>query len=776
MREFSADAISQREMKLTYNWLKQYVDFDWTPEELSKRLTMLGLEVEGMHKVSGEFEGIVVGQVLTRDKVAGSDKLSVCKVADGKGERQVICGAQNYKAGDKVPLVIPGASLPLKPGEKEPFTIKVRKVMGVESHGMLCSPQELGLPDQIDGLLILREDAKVGQPFAEYLGRKSGDVVYDLEITPNRPDWNSVIGIAREISALTGNPLRMPEVAISQANVSTEPIDSLARVRLDDPELCPRYTARVIRGVKIGPSPDWMRQILESVGLRSINNVVDATNYVMLEIGQPLHAFDYRLLSGNPPTIVVRHAAEGESFTTLDGKKHALTSNMLLIADETKAVALAGVMGGQNSEINPNTSDVLIESAYFKPQNIRATSKKLELRTDSSYRFERGGDVGICDWASRRAAQLIVETAGGKVLEKSIDAFPNPPTAKEITLRLNKTEELVGLQIPHEQQIESLLRFVLQTDWSLSGGQPILRNHTFRVDIKREVDLIEEIVRLFGIDKIPSTPPRGAIGTNAYDSIHDQLTEARQMLAGLGLSEAQGQTLISDAAAKLISGVTAENLVYLENPLSSDMNVLRPCVLPGLLDALRHNVSHKNDDVALFEIGRVFSLVDGKTKEERRLGIALTGRSLAGFWSGADREATFDAYDLKGVLEDFLQQFGLKGMTYVRRENANIFFLESAGVQLGKMMLGEMGRVSPALAKRYDLRHPALLAELNFDLLLARRNREKSFKALPTFPSIRRDVAMILPESATHDAVLNVVRQTKPANLESARSLRRLPR
>ncbi|MGZ5567317.1 MAG: phenylalanine--tRNA ligase subunit beta, partial [Limisphaerales bacterium] len=622
-------------------------------------------------------------------------------------------------------------------------------------------------PDEIDGLLILREDAKIGQPFAEYLGRKSGDVVYDLEITPNRPDWNSVIGIAREISALTGNPMRMPDVAIAPANLSSEAIESLARVRLDDPELCPRYTARVVRGVKIGPSPDWMRQILDSVGLRSINNVVDVTNYVMLEIGQPLHAFDYHLLSGKPPTIVVRRASEGESFTTLDGKKHTLTNNVLLIADETKAVALAGVMGGQNSEINPNTADVLIESAYFKPQNIRATSKKLELRTDSSYRFERGADIGICDWASRRAAQLIVETAGGKVLEQSIDAFPNPPTAKEIALRLNKTEELVGLQIPHEQQVESLRRLGLLTDWSVAGSQPIFRIPTFRVDIKREVDLIEEIVRLYGIDKIPSTPPRGAIGTNAYDSIHDQLTEARQMLAGLGLSEAQGQTLISDAAAKLISGITADNLVYLENPLSSDMNVLRPSVLPGLLDALRHNVSHKSDDVALFEIGRVFSLVDGKTKEERRLGIALTGHRLAGFWSGADRDATFDAYDLKGILEDFLQQFGLKGMTYVRRENANIFFLESAGVQLGKMTLGEIGQVTPALAKRYDLRHAAFLAELNFDLLLARRNREKSFKSLPAFPSIRRDVAMIVPESATHDAVFNVVRQTKPANLES---------
>jgi phenylalanyl-tRNA synthetase beta chain len=754
-------------MKLTFNWLKQYVDFDWSPEQLAERLTMLGLEVEGVHKLSGEFEGIVVGQVLTRDKVAGSDKLSVCKVADGKGERQVICGAQNYKAGDKVPLIVPGASLPLKAGDKEPFTIKVRKVMGVESHGMLCSPQELGLPDEIDGLLILREDAKVGQPFAEYLGRKSGDVVYDLEITPNRPDWNSIIGIAREISALTGNPLRIPDISIPKENISNEPIDAQVRVRLDDPELCPRYTARVVRGVKIGPSPEWMRQVLEAVGLRSINNVVDVTNYVMLEIGQPLHAFDYHLLSGKPPTIVVRRATDGESFTTLDAKQHKLTDQMLLIADETKGVALAGVMGGQNSEINAETKDVLIESAYFKPQNIRATSKKLELRTDSSYRFERGGDVGICDWASRRAAQLIVQTAGGKVLEQSVDAFPNPPTTKEIALRLNKTDELVGIAIPHEQQIQSLRRLGLQTDWSNAGSQPIFRVPTFRVDIKREVDLIEEIVRLYGIDRIPSTPPRGAIGINDYDVVHDELTEARQILTGLGLSEAQGQTLIADAAAKLISGVTDENLVYMENPLSSDMNVLRPSVLPGLLEALRHNVSHKNDDVALFEIGRVFSQADGKTKEERRLGFALTGRRFASFWSGADRDANFDAYDLKGVIEDFLQQFGLKGMSYARRENPSAFFLESATIQLGKMTLGELGQVSPALAKRFDLRHAAFFAEMNFDLLLARRNRDKGFKPLPAFPAIRRDVAMIVPESATHDAVLNVVRQTKPANLET---------
>ncbi len=284
-----------------------------------------------------------------------------------------------------MPLILPGASLPLKPGEKEPFTIKVGKIRGVESHGMLCSPQELGLPDQVDGLLILREDAKAGQPFAEYLGRSGSDVVYDLEVTPNRPDLNSVIGIAREIAALTGNELKLP--VIQFLNTESEPIGGLVSVQNDEPELCPRYTARIIRKVKVGPSPDWLRSTLEKVGIRSINNVVDITNYVMLESGQPLHAFDYHLLKGqgnNPPKIVIRRATEGEKFTTLDGKERVLTANNLLIADEARALALAGVMGGKDSEINDNTVDVLIESANFKPQNIRATSKKLELKTDSS--------------------------------------------------------------------------------------------------------------------------------------------------------------------------------------------------------------------------------------------------------------------------------------------------------------------------------------------------------------------------------------------------------
>ena len=328
---------------------------------------------------------------------------------------------------------------------------------------MMCAPQELGLGDEVSGLLILREDARVGQPFSEYLGRSGTDMVYDLEITPNRPDLNSVIGIAREISAVTGNPLRLPEVNLTEA--SGRVADAVA-VRIEDAELCPRYTARVIRGVKVAASPDWLRHALEKVGVRSINNVVDVTNYVMLELGQPLHAFDYHLLAKSAanglPTIVIRPAAEGEKFITLDGQERALTRQMLLIADETKAVALAGVMGGQNSEINPNTVDVLIESACFKPQNIRATSRKLDLRTESSYRYERGADIGICDWASQRAAQLILATAGGKLARGLVDAWPQPFAPRQITLRHAQCDAVLGVAIPAAQQTQFLQRLALE--------------------------------------------------------------------------------------------------------------------------------------------------------------------------------------------------------------------------------------------------------------------------------------------------------------------------
>jgi len=757
-------------MKVTLNWLKQYVDFNWSPEELTERLTMLGLEVEGVQKISGAFDGIVVAQVVTRDRHPNADKLSLCRVNDGSGERQIVCGAQNFKAGDKVPLILPGAALPPKPGAQEPFTLKVGKIRGVESHGMLCSHEELEIePETIglkkeDGLLILREDAKVGQPFAEYLGRSGSDVVYDLEVTPNRPDLNSVIGIAREIAAVTGNPLRIPEVRSQKSEVRTE---SLVAVKIEAAELCPRYTARVIKGVKIRPSPDWLRSTLEKVGIRSISNVVDVTNYVMLETGQPLHAFDYHLIAqgaNGKPTIVIRHAHEKEKFKTLDNQERTLTNEMLLIADEQKAIALAGVMGGANTEINNDTRDVLIESAYFSPVNIRRTSKLLGLRSESSYRFERGADIGICNWASQRAAQLILETAGGESAEGVVDIQPQTKTPKEIVLHYAKTDALLGVPVSHAEQLSHLTKLGL-TLTEQTPGVCTFNIPSWRADLKREVDLIEEVGRLHGVNNIPSTPPRGAIGFNSFDAVYDQISEARRILTGLGLNEAQGQTLIAKPEAR---SQKPEEIVALANPLSSDMDVLRPSLLPGLIHSLRHNVSRKNDDVALFEIGRVFTNVNGRTKENRSVAIAITGQRALPFWSGGERDAKFDAYDLKGLAEDLLEQFGLRGIAFGQRAESTALFLESAAVTLGgKLPLGELGQLLPTLAKKYDLRDGVFLAEFNLDLLLAKRNLTKSFKPLPQFPSSRRDVAILVSETTTHDAVLQAVKSAKPANLES---------
>lgn len=756
-------------MKITLNWLKQYVQCDWSAEELSERLTMLGLEVESVRKLGGEFEGVVVAQILSSTKHPNADKLSVCRVADGRGERQIVCGAKNYAVGDKVPLVLPEHTLPAKPGET-PVTIRAGKIRGVESQGMLCSPKELGLAEDAQGLMILPAHAQVGQPFAEHLGRAAGDVVYDLEITPNRPDLNSVIGIAREISALTGNRLRIPEVGMDMA--ASRPgagADTAVAVRIEDEDSCRRYVAHVVRGVSIKPSPDWLRSTLEKVGIRSINNVVDVTNYVMLECGQPLHAFDYHLLKAAPgqnrPTIIVRRAAEGERFTTLDGQERTLTGEMLLIADETKAVALAGIMGGQNTEINAQTVDVLIESAYFKPQNIRATSKKLDLRSESSYRFERGADLGLTEWAGRRALDLILQTAGGQPLTGAVDAFPRPRELAEMTLRHAKACELLGVEIPVRDQVRSLTRLGLSLVGAEHGAFNTFRIPSFRVDLKREIDLVEEIARLYGVEKIPATPPRGAIGAHPYDGVHDALADARRILTALGLFEAQGQTLISEGAGQLAAH--AGERVRLSNPLSSDMTLLRPSLLPGLLEALRHNVHHKNPDVALFEIGRVFTTEDGTLREHRRIGIALTGRSQPAFWSGDHREAKADSYDLKGLLEEFFEQFGLRGIVYTRLEEPTSFYLESASIQIGPQSVGALGQLQPALARRYDLRDAVLLAELHLDHLLARRNTSKAFKPLPLFPSIQRDVAMLLPESVSHEAVSKVVRQSKPPHLEA---------
>lgn len=762
-------------MKVTLSWLRNHVNVTGTPAELADRLTQLGLEVEGVEVTAGDFAGVVVAQVITRDKHSNADKLSICRVNDGTGERQIVCGAQNFQAGDKVPLILPGASLPPKPGDTQPFTIKVGKIRGVESHGMMCSSTELGIdPLAIglkleDGLLILPPDTRVGQPFAEFLGRSSGDVLFDLEVTPNRPDLNSVIGIARELAAVTGNALCVPDP--QPTATGSEPVDRQVAVRLDAPDLCPRYTARVIRGLRVGPSPEWLRQALEGVGLRSINTVVDVTNFVMLETGQPLHAFDLQRFARDAEgrtTVVVRRAHEGEVFVTLDGQERRLRPDHLLIADTEKGLALAGVMGGLHSGINEGTVDILIESAYFAPTGIRRTSKALGLRTDASYRFERGADIAASDLASRRCAELILKLAGGQLSPGVVDAHPEPKAPRSIELRHAKVNALLGLRLSAEEIDGPLLRLgLVQDPEGGSSGETStsrFRIPTFRVDLKREIDLIEEVARLYGVERIPSTPPRGALGSHPFDQRYDRFAQVRELLSGLGLTEVQGQTLIGSSG--ILAG-ESESWVRLENPLSSEMDCLRPSLLPGILTLLSHNQHRKSADLQVFELGRTFIRTAAGLQERWRLAIGLTGLRRPEFWSGADRDAQCDLFDLKGILEDLFDRIGLRAVAWTRRPEPTDLFIESADLSLGgKLPLGELGQVQPGVARLHDLRAPVFLAEIQLETVLDRSNPERSFKALPQFPEVRRDLALILPESTSHDTVLNTIRQAKPNHLE----------
>ena len=740
-------------MKVTYNWLKEYVDFDWSVEELAERITMLGVEVEGIVEAGGAFEGVVVGEVITRDQHPNADKLSLCKVNDGSQELQIVCGAANFQVGDKVALATVGTNMPVEEGEK-PFVIKEGKIRGETSQGMMCSGSELKLNEDHDGILILPKDATVGQSFGEHMGCSEKDAVFDLEVTPNRPDLNGVIGLAREIAALIGNELKMPLADLSETGPKVS--ESVA-VEIRDVDLCPRYNARVIRGINVGPSPAWLSSRLEQVGIRPINNVVDATNYVMMETGQPLHAFDFNLLSEvkGKRTVVVRRASAGEKFTTLDEQKHELSNDNLLIADCEKGIALAGVMGGLNTEIQNDTQDVLLETAYFNPQNIRATSKGLGLHTDASYRFERGADIGCVDWVSRRAAKLILEVAGGELLAGDVDEFPAQPETREITLRHSRTDALLGIVIEPAKAVDYLQGLDLEM-LSQDEGSAIFRIPTWRVDLKREVDLIEEVCRVHGVDQIPATSPRGCIGENDFDAQHDSLGQVRDVLTGLGIDEAQGQTLISDESAALISG----DLARLEYPLASDMNVLRPSLLPGLLDSLRNNLTRQNRNVKLFEVGRIFA---AGPVETRSVALLLTGARNAAFWQGEDTKV--DVSDLKGVIEELLESLGVYGVEFVRREEVGSLFLESAELRMGKQTIGQMGQLLPVLGKRYEAREAVYLAEINLDTLLQRRTTNKSFKSLPQFPASERDVAMIVDESVTHSDVLGIIKNIKPANL-----------
>jgi phenylalanyl-tRNA synthetase beta chain len=509
-------------------------------------------------------------------------------------------------------------------------------------------------------------------------------------------------------------------------------------VKVEAPDLCPRYTARVIRGVKIGPSPAWLRQTLEKVGMRSINNVVDVTNYVLLECGQPLHAFDYNFLAGHQ--IIVRRANNGEPFMAIDGSTHELTSDMLVIADATRAVALAGIMGGKESEISDKTTDVLLESAWFLPPNVRRTSKRLGLSSESSYRFERGADIGVAVWASYRATQLIQDLAGGQPARGIIDALAKPIEKRRVKCRYAQVNRLLGIDVPPDTVKKIFVQLGLEIVGPADVHSSQVEVPTFRVDLEREVDLIEEVCRIHGVEKIPAKMQPANAAVSEFDKQWDALARARQILTALGFDEAMNQTLVGDGEVKLA------------NPLSAEQETLRSMLVPGLLGNLRTNISRHQYDVRLFEVGRIFAAGGGESKH---LALAVTGRRDPHSWELAVRNAKMDLFDLKGAIEELTDNLGVAGLTF-----------SGENLLLADKPVGTMKQISGAQAKKWDLREAAFVAELDVELLLATTRADKEFKELPKFPAVVRDMALVVDESVEHAAIVAEIDKSQNKILE----------
>ncbi|NLZ62183.1 MAG: phenylalanine--tRNA ligase subunit beta [Lentisphaerae bacterium] len=730
-------------MKTSLSWLRDFVDIPWEPRELAARLTAAGLEVEGIEEIGKIPAGVVVAEILERRAHENSDHLSVCQVSIGSGENlQIVCGAPNCDAGQRVPLASVGTDF------GDGFVIKKAKLRGVESQGMLCSAKELGLSDDHQGLLILPPDAPLGVPLSDLY---PADVVIDWEVTPNRPDWLSHLGIAREIAALTGGELRLPESELCVTLDSSA--DEAAKVTLQAPDLCPRYIARVFRGVKIGPSPDWMVRRLEAVGLRSVNNVVDITNYVMLEYGQPLHAFDLKTLAGQE--IIVRRAEKGESIVTLDGTKLSLQTDNLLIADQSRGVALAGIMGAENSMITDQTTTVLLEAAAFDRNNVRLSSRKLEKATDSSYLFERGVSPEITALASRQAAGLLCELAGAEQLAGVIDCYPEPWQSQEITCRLARVNALLGLSLTAEELADCFQRRGITV--TANDGQLLtVKTPYWRFDLHSEIDLVEEAAQMRGLDAIPEAPAIARLGGSTKEDTFYPLEEVRSQLQGLGLDEIVNYSLWSLPQCLAGSTLQEEDILRVSNPISQDTAYLRPNLLAGLLQVVNHNVSRNQHDLAIFEIGRIFRLCAGAKQETTQIGLALSGRCHPERY-GAELTAQHDFFSLKGLLESLL--ISRRQSDYVCEPIRHPAFKEGAAARIlvkGQEVL-VFGEAATALSKGIRLRYPLFLALLDWEVLQSLPPAARKYTELPQFPGTARDISFVAPGGLTHQDIVDKI-------------------
>jgi phenylalanyl-tRNA synthetase beta chain len=737
-------------MNISFNWLQDYVTIHESPGDIADRLTMGGLEVESVRSMREVYRDFVVGSVRSAEKHPNADRLTVCQVYDGRDTHTVVCGAPNVAAGQKIVFARVGAVVPVNAME-----VRTVEIRGLHSSGMICSEYELEAGTDHEGILVLPVTAKPGTPFSKFYWHD--DVVFSVGITPNRPDCLSHIGVAREVAALCNRKLRLPSIRIRESGVS---VRSHLKISIEDPDHCPRYVGRLLDGVSIEPSPDSMQRRLKAVGIRPINAVVDATNYVLMEYGQPLHAFDYEHIAGN--RIVVRLANGGERFVTLDEKERILSETDLLICDAERPVALAGVMGGLNSEIRDTTTSVMIESAYFTPSSIRNTSKKLGLSTESSYRFERGIDPAGAAAAADRAVQLIQQTAGGRVFRGRVDIYPKKINPVSVRFRTNQVERILGIRIPVpavRKHVKSIGITVRDT-----GKQGIWKCTipTHRPDIGREIDIIEEVARLHGYDAIPALSAAG-IHFTSDDGRRDVRGRIREWFVGSGYRE----VLCNSMVPADWNGFTGRAPVGVRNPQNQDMAELRTSLIPGMINVIRHNVNRGNENLRLYEIGSIFSReafggstnLIGRYHEGESIALAITGLRNHLDWSLKDAKTDF--YDIKGEVESLLGGFSLDKSEYnIYHIDSNTLIDEAVAVEYQGVQRGYLGSVSRRVLEAFDIDTKVFAAEFDLAFLEDVSTGRKKYREVPKFPPVRRDLAFMLDDSVPYGELDRVIRES----------------
>lgn len=735
-------------MLISLNWLKQYVDINESIEQLEDALTMIGQEVETIDIKGKNLNNVIVGQIVEFGNHPDSEKLTLLKVDVATGEPiQIICGATNHKLGDKVAVAMIGAVLP---GD---FKIKKAKVRGVESFGMLASEKELGIGEDHDGIMILSEEAVVGQALKDYL--ELNDVIFELEITPNRPDCLSHIGIAREVAAYYKRKIRYPKVLLNTVNEETS---SVISVDILAKEKSRRYTAKVIRNIKVKESPKWLKDRLSSIGLKPVNNVVDATNFVMMEYNHPIHAFDLNKISGNK--IVVKEANAGEKIITLDGVERTLEATDLVIADGGKTIAIAGIMGGLNTAIYEGTTDILIEVAHFEPTNIRKTAKRLGISSDSSYRFERGIDIEDADTVMNRIVTLIQEIAGGDILHGNVEKYINKYQKIEISLSLDKLNKFIGKVLTLETVGDILSNLHIELI-SNSKGILVVTPPSYREDLTRPADLYEEVIRMYGFANIEAKLPIESIKSGEVYPETEVVDRYKRRLVSIGLQEVINYSFISKDALDKVN-MCAETIDIM-NPITEEMTTMRPTLIYSLLTNIRDNFNRNLFDLNLFEVSRVYTKkLDSKLANEVvKVAIAISGKKDKELWNA--KQEAYDFYDLKAYVEAFLESIGIKKYQLYRSENKTFHPGRSVDVKVGRDLLGTFGEIHPDVAENLDIKKFRVnIAELDAETMEKYSSEKIKYEGIVKYPAVERDLAIVLEKDVL---VGNMLEDIKKSNV-----------